>query len=263
MQVWRLVAHHEESQKALARMIEIGRIAIGWSSVGDLSELDPSNYTEITNKLETIQPDVNNSNMAGPSLWNLYAEVEIGDQIIVTASGKRQCVFEITGPYIFDSDNSILGYSHQRQAALTDIDPEALWEASESNVAKGENVRWTLAKCKGTKKSNDIVHFEGKRYSVLSTAIERDRSAREKCIRHFGCNCQVCGMNFQNLYGDIGRDYIHVHHRVDLAHSDGERIINPETDLVPLCPNCHAMIHTDKPAMSVEKLKEIYNRNGA
>lgn len=263
MQVWRLVAHHEESRKALSKMIDIGRIAIGWSNIGDIKDLAPRNSSEIAAKLKNIQPDIENANMAGPSLWNLFSEVEIGDQVIVTANKKRKCVFTITGPYIFDPNNSILGYSHQRQAALTNIDPEKLWQASEGNVAKGESVRWTLVKCQGTKKSSDIVYFEGKRYSVTSTAIERDRSARDKCINHFGCSCQVCGINFEDVYGNIGRNYIHVHHRIDLAHSNGEYIINPEADLIPLCPNCHAMIHTDKPAMSVEKLKSIYAANYA
>ncbi len=149
-----------------------GRVAIGWSDIGDLSVLSPSNSEDISSKLKSIRPDVKNSMMAGPSLWNLYKEVELGDQVIITAKGKRACVFEITGPYIFDQENSVIGYSHQRPAALTDIDPEQLWRASDSSVAEGENVRWTLAKCKGTKKSSFIIHLEGKRYSVTSTAIE-------------------------------------------------------------------------------------------
>jgi len=263
MQIWRLVAHHEESEKALQTMKDMGRIAIGWSDIGDLSELDPGSSEDISSKLKRVRPDVSNAMMAGPSLWNLYKEVEVGDQIIVTAKGKRACVFEVTGPYIFDQANSVIGYSHQRPAALTEIDPEQLWRASESNVAEGENVRWTLAKCKRTKESSVIVYWEGKRYSVTSTAIERDSSAREKCLNHFGYSCRVCSINFEEEYGEIGKHYIHVHHRIDLAHRDGVHVINPEIDLVPLCPNCHAMVHTEKPAMSVEKLKSIYEAKHA
>lgn len=263
MQIWRLVAHHEESEEALRKMKEVGRIAIGWSRIGDLSSFAPQNSGDISSRLKSIQPDVKNAMMAGPSLWNLYFEVEIGDQVIVTAKGRRECVFEVTGPYIFDESNSIIGYSHQRPAALTDINPESLWQASGSDVAEGQNVRWTLARCSGTRRSFDIVHFEGKRFSVTSTAIERDSSARERCLRHFGCFCQVCGMNFEEVYGEIGKDYIHVHHRIDLARRDGVHIICPKSDLVPLCPNCHAMVHTEKPAMAVEKLKEIYEARHA
>lgn len=263
MQIWRLVAHHKESENALNKMKELGRIAIGWSSIGSLTDLAPRGSSDISSKLKSIQPDVSNAKMAGPSLWNLFAEIEVGDQVIVTAKGRRECVFEVTGPYIFDEANSILGYSHQRPAALTEINPEKLWKAADSDVAEGQNVRWTLAKCKGTKNSSDIVYFEGKRFSVTSTAIERDSSARAKCLSHFGCFCQVCGMDFELVYGEIGKGYIHVHHRVDLAKSVGEHIIDPEKDLVPLCPNCHAMAHTERPAMAIEKLKEIYGAKNA
>ena len=263
MQIWRLVAHHEEPEEALRKMKEIRRIAIGWSSVGDLTDFSPKDSSDIASRLKSIQPDTSSAMMAGPSLWNLFAEVEVGDQVIVTAKRKRECVFEVTGPYIFDTANAIIGYSHQRPAALTDINPDQLWQASGSDVAEGQNIRWTLAKCKGTKKTSDIVHFEGKRFSVTSTAIERDSSARKRCIDYFGCVCQVCGMNFEKVYGVIGKCYIHVHHRVDLAHTDGEHIIDPAKDLIPLCPNCHAMVHTEKPAMTVENLRKIYESNSA
>ena len=93
MQVWRLVAHHEEPEKALEKMKEVGRIAIGWSSIGDLSDLAPQNFSDISSQLKSIQPDVPNAMMAGPSLWNLFVEVEVGDQVIVTAKSKRECVF--------------------------------------------------------------------------------------------------------------------------------------------------------------------------
>lgn len=263
MQIWRLVAHHEKSEEALQKMKENGRVAIGWSDLGDLMQLQPSSSKDISSKIKTIRADVSNAMMAGPSLWNLYSEVEIGDQVIVTANGRRECVFEITGPYVFDSENSILGYSHQRPAALTEIDPQILWQASDSSVAEGENVRWTLSKCKGTKNSDEVVYFEGKRFSVNSTAIERDSLARRKCLENFGFNCDVCKINFEDAYGEMGKNYIHVHHRVDLAQTVGEHIIDPIRDLVPLCPNCHAMVHTEKPAMSVEKLKLVYESRNA
>jgi hypothetical protein len=258
MQIWRLVAHHEESDKALNQMKEKGRVAIGWSDLGDLAILNPQNSKDISSEIKLVRSVISNAMMAGPSLWNLYSEVEIGDQVIVTANGRRECVFEITGNYIFDKKNAILGYAHQRSAALTDIDPQTLWLASDSSVAKGENIRWTLAKCKETKRSEQIIYFEGKRFTVSSTAIERDSLARQKCLEHFGYSCSVCSINFEKEYGEIGRNYIHVHHRIDLASKQGEHIVDPTLDLIPLCPNCHAMVHMEKPAMSVEELKSIY-----
>lgn len=108
---------------------------------------------------------------------------------------------------------------------------------------------------------SEIVYKEGKRFSITSTAIERDSFARKRCLEYFGYTCQVCGMNFEEVYGKIGKNFIHVHHRVDLAHKEGEHMIDPVKDLIPLCPNCHAMIHTERPAMSLEVLQDIYNKN--
>ncbi|ELA9391958.1 HNH endonuclease [Vibrio parahaemolyticus] len=257
MQIWRLVAHHEEAEKALEQMVNSGRIAIGWSDLDDLSEWQPSNSREISSKLREIRPIVTNSGAAGVCLWRFFKGMEIGDQVIVSANKKRRYVFEVTSPYFYDSENTIIGYAHQREVTLTMINPDALWHAT-SGVADGESVQWALAKCNGTKKSEEIIYTEGKRYSVTSTAIERDQAARSKCLAHYGYSCQVCSIDFEQVYGEIGSNYIHVHHRVDLASQTGEHNIDPIKDLIPLCPNCHAMVHTQKPAMSIEKLKSTY-----
>ena len=49
--------------------------------------------------------------------------------------------------------------------------------------------------------------------------------------------------------------YIHVHHIVALSAVKGEYIVDPINDLVPVCPNCHAMIHVTRPCLSIEQLK--------
>jgi 5-methylcytosine-specific restriction endonuclease McrA len=85
--------------------------------------------------------------------------------------------------------------------------------------------------------------FEGDRTEVSSYSVERSREARQSCLRRKGYDCAVCGFNFFETYGEIGLKYIHVHHVDDLALADGERKIDPETGLVPVCPNCHAMLH--------------------
>ena len=43
----------------------------------------------------------------------------------------------------------------------------------------------------------------------------------------------------------------------DLFMLQKEYILNPKTDLIPLCPNCHAMVHKRKPAYSIEELKKF------
>ena len=85
-----------------------------------------------------------------------------------------------------------------------------------------------------------IKYSEGKSRQILVNSYERNVVARKKCIDHFGLNCQVCDFNFKQKFGNIGRSFIHVHHKVDLADIGEEYSVDPINDLIPVCPNCHA-----------------------
>lgn len=97
---------------------------------------------------------------------------------------------------------------------------------------------------------------EGAAVAVQINAYERSAKAREACLAHHGYQCVVCGFDFEEIYGAIGKRYIHVHHVVPLASVGAEYLVDPLTDLVPVCPNCHAMIHRTEPALTVEQLQE-------
>jgi len=101
---------------------------------------------------------------------------------------------------------------------------------------------------------------EGARKMILVNAYERDPKARKLCLEEYGYSCSVCGFNFEEKYGDIGKWYIHVHHLTDLSLLGEEHEVDPIEDLRPLCPNCHAMIHKQRPAFSIKELQEIIQR---
>lgn len=63
------------------------------------------------------------------------------------------------------------------------------------------------------------------------------------------------------MYGELGKDFIYGHHIVPLNTIGKEYKVDYETDLIPVCPNCHAMLHRklDGEFYSVEELKEIVN----
>lgn len=259
MSIWRLIAHHETPDTAIEEMKQRNRIAIGWTDIGDLRQANVSSQSEITELISAVYPEADNSQLGGPSLWNLYQNIQVGDLVILNAKSKRVCVFEVVGPYLFEPGaGQILGYGHQRTACLTDIDPEDLWSKSGSAVSAGQNMRWTLAGCSMASTAKDAIYREGSRFSVTSTAIERNPVARRKCIEHFGCKCFVCNFDFKHVYGELGANYIHVHHKTDLSTRDGAYEVDPVLDLIPLCPNCHAMIHQQRPSISVEELVAIY-----
>ena len=68
-------------------------------------------------------------------------------------------------------------------------------------------------------------------------------------------NCEACGFNFKEAYGDLGAGYIEAHHKRPVA-SLTEATTTKLSDLAALCPNCHRIIHKNYP-ISVEELKNI------
>jgi len=99
-------------------------------------------------------------------------------------------------------------------------------------------------------------YIEGASKIISVNAYERNAKARDACIAMHGCHCNACGFDFEKVYGSIGKNYIHVHHIVPLHEIKREYSLNPETDLVPLCPNCHAIVHRTTPALTMTELKE-------
>lgn len=98
---------------------------------------------------------------------------------------------------------------------------------------------------------------EGSLERVEVNRYERDRRARKACLDHWGHRCAVCDFSFVDRYGPLGEDYIHVHHTVELSLAPPDYQVDPVAHLRPVCPNCHAMLHATRPAMTVEELKRL------
>ncbi len=99
--------------------------------------------------------------------------------------------------------------------------------------------------------------YEGATRRITVNAYERNPEARRKCITRYGVSCTICGFNFYEHYGEIGRDFIHVHHLRQLSEIGQEYQIDPIQDLRPVCPNCHAMLHKRTPPYSIEEIQQF------
>lgn len=107
-----------------------------------------------------------------------------------------------------------------------------------------ESVKVVNTGCEG-----HIIECYGRKY-------ERDRKLRDEAIRLHGCICNICNFDFEKQYGEFGRGYIEVHHRVPL--SKGVQNVDPMKDLVCLCANCHRMIHRDRnKTKAPEEIKKL------
>ena len=100
------------------------------------------------------------------------------------------------------------------------------------------------------------LYAEGKSKTVTTKTYDRSPIARQACIEHYGHTCCVCGFNFEAVYGQLGANYIEVHHLKPIADIGEEYLIDPIKDLRPVCANCHRMLHKQRPPLSVEDLRK-------
>lgn len=104
-------------------------------------------------------------------------------------------------------------------------------------------------------------YIEGATVSRHVNAYERNVKARQACIDHFGTNCSVCGFSFGGFFGEQVEEYIQVHHIVPLSEIQQEYVVDPLTDLRPVCCNCHAMLHHPSLPDDISSLKEVVQKN--
>lgn len=102
--------------------------------------------------------------------------------------------------------------------------------------------------------------YEGAKERITVNAYERNPTARKKCLDHYGFRCTTCEKSLADIYGEIARGSIHVHHLKPLSEINSEYQIDPITDLRPVCPNCHDIIHLRKPPYSIEEMKEFIKK---
>jgi 5-methylcytosine-specific restriction protein A len=134
------------------------------------------------------------------------------------------------------------------------------WEISVTGVA-GEFVIGILPPSlvpaeEAVNSAKDLALFEGTLKAVELTLYERNATARRLCIEHYGPTCQACGLNYEDKYGAIGTDLIHVHHVTPLSAIGETYLVDPVRDLVPLCATCHHVVHRRNPPYSVAEIRD-------
>lgn len=89
----------------------------------------------------------------------------------------------------------------------------------------------------------------------------KERSA--KLIKAFkerltSYECIMCGFNFERVYGELGKGFIEAHHTKPVAKMEDE-IVNTK-DLIPVCSNCHSMLHRKNSPQDWQQMKKIFDR---
>ncbi|WP_081969347.1 HNH endonuclease [Paracoccus sanguinis] len=98
---------------------------------------------------------------------------------------------------------------------------------------------------------------EGAVETVVVNRYERSAAARALCLAAHGFCCVCCGDTLSNRYGEIARNFIHVHHKIRVSDMQGAYTVDPIRELVPVCPNCHAIIHLRDPMFAIEEVRAL------
>jgi putative restriction endonuclease len=103
-----------------------------------------------------------------------------------------------------------------------------------------------------------VTGAEGKKVAYYGVRYERNRKLRLQAIEIHGLRCNACDFDFEKAYGEHAKGFIHVHHVKPISEYEEDQVVDPVTDMITLCANCHAVVHK-KPnqLLSVEQLKDI------
>ncbi|WP_187317135.1 HNH endonuclease [Hymenobacter puniceus] len=103
---------------------------------------------------------------------------------------------------------------------------------------------------------------EGKRRLRESYFFTRNPRLASEAKRLRNYICEVCSFDFRRHYGELGSGYAECHHKNPLSERPEELwtegVMTSVEDVAVLCANCHRMIHSKRPALSIEKLKQIW-----
>lgn len=110
---------------------------------------------------------------------------------------------------------------------------------------------------------NKQYFIEGMRKLVIHKKIERNHKVIELAKREFlrkngRLYCQVCGTDFYDRYGEIGKNYIEAHHRNPLNEIN-DKTKTEVKDILLVCSDCHSMFHRRMPCYSEDELREFLN----
>lgn len=108
----------------------------------------------------------------------------------------------------------------------------------------------------------EIYGYEGEEIYRIHRDYERDKDLRDKKIdamlsEHGRLMCEVCGFDFEEAYGTLGKGVIEVHHIKPLSELRQSTRIYLE-DLMCMCANCHLVIHIGNEQENLRKLKMIF-----
>lgn len=198
------------------------------------------------------------------SLRCVAYEMKKDDVIFVKSGGKIVGRGVVEGPYVFDRldrivDENGLQWPHQVPVDWDNnfVAVDILLGAEQVTVKRlsQTDVDKIVAKeIEQTTKQAKIEAQEGENYRAETDFRARNRELINIKKRSSNYTCEVCGFNFTDFYGDMGRGFIEAHHLNPIASGSRRSTLD---DIALVCANCHAMIHTRNPPVPISEMKKL------
>lgn len=117
----------------------------------------------------------------------------------------------------------------------------------------------------GNAQPTNAEYIEGRRLSKERYFFARNPNLAREVKRISDYKCRACGFKFEDKYGELGYEYIEVHH-LDPLSERPEALWSDEVRtrldrVAVLCSNCHRMIHRRRPALTIEELQKLLTEN--
>jgi 5-methylcytosine-specific restriction protein A len=105
---------------------------------------------------------------------------------------------------------------------------------------------------------------EGRLLTHVHLRRERSRKLLERkkalaIAEHGLLVCEACGFDYEQVYGVRGKGFIECHHTRPLHTLKPDSLTHVE-DLALLCANCHRMVHSAHPWLTMNELIETIRR---
>lgn len=199
------------------------------------------------------------------SLRRVAYEMKAGDVIYVKQGPKIVSKGVVKGSYRFDSkfrliDPNGVPWAHQVPVEWVSDFPEIkmpLGSAPQFTVeelASDELERLGAMVDTVTESNKQKEAVEGETYRTEAIFRSRNRALIQAKKVNSDYRCEVCHFSFQKSYKKIGHEYIVAHHLRPIAAGPSKTTLD---DIALVCANCHGMIHTKNPPISIEDLRKL------
>lgn len=110
--------------------------------------------------------------------------------------------------------------------------------------------------------------YEGNVKYRQSKVYERSSQLRNLAVEKYTIGgrikCSACCFDFEDFYGEHGKGFIEIHHQKPVfmldEHEYKQTLEAALANVIPVCSNCHRMVHKAKTPLMIEEVKTKINQ---